>query len=561
MVGKLSTVIIFLLSLVVSAEAQTPTVPDLEADLWLGFTQNEDSIVEHEFINNGREILLIGNNILRLYEVETGKEIYSVPHDIQRFSKGSWFNLNLVKWLPYIVESEGKWLASAERVGDRKIRSVVVRNLADAKTIAVMEFPDVAMDIITFDEQKKEISTFGTTDKKTMIAKWSAVDFKLISSVAVEDHKWHQYINDGKKMLVGSGDTRFSRSIIKQGETLALYDIGRGEVEKNFTATDLKPRTAFTETVVSSDEKYLISRRDDRYFVWEIEGDGSPKYELKAPSTGTSFDLVKLAANKYGIFKHGKNLVVLDISKSDKPIQELRSETPKDSVALRGFTEDGEILLIDDDVSVSLVKTNGDRKPFLKVLRDSPNERFYPISYSQELKLFAIGRNNRKDKKEFRTELYDLDGKLTDTIGIGISDLTKISPDGNKYFNEGIGFTNIWNVRDRRSIFIPLKVAPHVQDQTATVFFRPMGPQNIEKTAISPNFDKFIKYGDDLTTLYDMNSGEEINQLLLKANAKYTKEGKVKKSGLGNAGWVGDGSLAFALSSKRNMIGFWKIKK
>lgn len=37
------------------------------------------------------------------------------------------------------------------------------------------------------------------------------------------------------------------------------------------------------------------------------------------------------------------------------------------------------------------------------------------------------------------------------------------------------------------------------------------------------------------------------------------KRGKLKKSGLGTAGWLAGGSYVFAVSSKRRTIGFWKI--
>lgn len=44
---------------------------------------------------------------------------------------------------------------------------------------------------------------------------------------------------------------------------------------------------------------------------------------------------------------------------------------------------------------------------------------------------------------------------------------------------------------------------------------------NTEHTEIASNFEKILKYGEDLTVLYDVESGKEISLLFEKENAKY----------------------------------------
>ncbi len=542
----------------VAVSGQTDDVPVCEADLWIGFVQDEDKVVSHEFINSDSQILIIGNRLLRLYDIKTGKQIYSVSHDIPRFTKGSFFDFNLTKWLPYVVDSNGKWMVTAERVGNRKTRSAVARNIADASVIATMDIADVAVDFISYDETKNEITTIGTTDKKTAITRWSVGDFKQISSVTVTDLKWHQYVSGVEKMLIGSGDTRFAATAFKHGESLALFDLKTSQVEKTFSAPDLKPRTTFTETVVSKDESFLISRRDDRYFVWDIGGSGELKYELTAPDATQKFQLLQLVSGHYPVFKNGKNLVVYDVRQNEKPLYVLSSSNLNDSVEFKGAFNDGEIMVVGDDTSVSMLNTKGDGKPFFRLETDSLHERFYPVSIIEEMQALAIGRNNRKEKKDFRTEIYDLTGKLTHTLGMTVASPIKVSPDRSLLISEWTGGTNIWNFSEGKRFFISLKTSiPSYTEQDGTTSYGEA--YNLENTEVSPNFDKILKHGDDLTALYDIVTGKEVSRLIEKKNAKYTKSGSLKKSGLGKAGWFAGGKYVYAVSSKRNVIGIWKV--
>jgi len=534
-----------------------------EADVKIGFSQGEDRIVLHEFVDGNTKILLVGEKYLQLYEVRSGKQIYSVEHGIRQFTPGGFFSRfillglpQLLRWRPFVIDPDGKWLATIERVGERKLHSVVIRDIRDAKPLATLEYPDVTINNIRFDAAANEFETFGTTGTKTIIAKWDATQFSMRSSVSIDDHKWHQFIAGGERMLIGSGDTRFNLSISKEGETLSLYDVRKGENLKNFSADGLRPRTSFTETATTRDEKYLISRRDDRYFLWEIDGNGSPRFEFVPPDRTSKFNLVLMAGGQLPIFTNGGNLVGFDPAGDGKPLFVLSSQDPKEYINVWSASDDGEVLVVGSRSRIRVISLKENGQILFSVTQDSPNERLYPVTFMQGQNQIAIGRNNRKEKKEFRSEIYDLTGKLVRTTKAPILAATQLSPDLSLAYTESVGAATIWNIREDTGFNIPLETyTPTITDSAG---LETSGETiNVENTALSADRRRLLKYGGDLAVVFDVATGEEIAILFDKEGAKYDKRNKVKNSGLSTAGWVPESVVVFAYSKDRRTLGFW----
>jgi len=284
----------------------------LEFKSKIGFSNGEDKIVEHRFIDNDKKLLIIGLKNLQIWDVENAKLLNSVPHQIPQFSPRGfvstyllWGLPKLLDWRPYLIDPNGKWIITTEKVGTNPLRSAVVRDLRDLKQIAVMDLPNVSTEYITFDENKNEILTFGITEKTGEFARWDIDKFTSKEFFSVKEYKWHQKIRDGEKMIVGAGDTKFSWSALlgKQGDSLTLRDVKSGTIEKEFTAKNLKPETAYQDTTVSADEKLLIARRNDRIFVWEINGDGQPKFEVSNPNPKGDFSFKEIVDRRFIVVK------------------------------------------------------------------------------------------------------------------------------------------------------------------------------------------------------------------------------------------------------------------
>jgi WD40 repeat protein len=561
-----SIVVLLIVSVFVFA-ADDDEILKLESKI--GFIKGEDKIVQYNLLEN-KKILLIGEKNLQIWDVENAKLVNSVPHQIPQFAPRGFFSTYILLsipqildlWKPYVVDPNGKFIITAEKIGDNKLQSAVVRDLQTLKQIAVLDLPNVSTEFVALDERNNEIRTFGQTDKTGAFADWDADDFQLKKLISVDEYKWHHLIKNEAKVIVGSGDTKFlwSDFSIKQGDRLTLRDVKTGKVEKEFTAQNLIPRTTFQETTLSKDEKFLLAKRDERIFVWEIDGDGMPRFEVSAKSEKEDYDFVKIIGGRFFAVSVDKKLHVYDIAGNGTPQFVLASDTPNDSVQMFDQTKDGKYIAVADDAKISVLETAGDGKPLYEIVSENKNERFALIKFLEDKNSLAVGRVNRSDKKQPRTEFYDIEtGKLTLEIPVVFSFNVKVTPDGNFLYDEELGGTGIWNFAKKSFFFISLKIYETEYKPDAIVPQTP--PYNIEHTSLSPNGKLILKYGDDVVSVYDIETGKEVQKLFDAERVKYNKKNEIKKSGLGNVFWSEDSTGVYALDEKSKTVSFWKVSK
>ena len=540
----------------------------------IGFVKSDDTIVDHNFFDDGKRLLIIGQKILQIWDVENAKLLNSVPHQIQQFAPKGFVNYillgipQILSWKPYLIDPNGKWLITIEKIGDRKIKSAIVRDLQTAKQIAVIELPEVSIDYATFDEQKGEIMTYGETDDKTAFANWNKDDFSLKQVIAINSYKWHQLIRNERKMLVGAGDVKvFQKGTdIKQGATLTLRDVKTGAIEKEYTAKNLLEGTTFYKTSVSRDEKILVSEHDKRIFVWEIDGDGQPKFEISAQNPKEDYNLIAVIGEKSVVVSVDKKLRVYDFDGNGTPRFELVSDKPNDSVNLVGATKDGRFMIVRDDIKVSVLDITSDGKPLYEVVRDSEKERLTTVKILDNENYLAIGRVNRSEKKPVRTEFYNIEsGKKSFDVPFEIGNDVRFTPANKFLFTQVLGAAYVWNFAENRFNVIPLEVYSP-ENNPNKIYLEPDTPRNTEDTALSPNGKFILRYGEKVVSVFDTATGKEIQMIFDAEKVKYDKENKIKKSGLNNAGWSNDGKYVYAFDQtnffgKYKTISFWQVSK
>ncbi|MEZ5347200.1 MAG: WD40 repeat domain-containing protein [Pyrinomonadaceae bacterium] len=528
----------------------------LELKAKIGFTNGQDRIVKYNLIGEKR-ILLIGEKNIQIWDTENFKLINSVSHQIPQFAPRGFFSTYVLLGLPqmfellkpYVVDPAGKFIITAEKTGDGKLKSAVIRDLNTLKQIAVLNLPNVSTEFVAFDEVKGEISTFGETDNTGAFAKWDAATFQQKNMVIVKDYKWHRLINDDKKAVVGSGETKFfwNDINIRQGDKLTLRDVETGSIEKEFTAPNLTPRNSFRYTEVTIDEKYLISTREDRIFVWEIDGDGTPRFEIPAKSDEGDYDLVKVIGSKFLAVSVDKNLRIYDIAGNGEPEFRLESPNSNDTVGFFDQTKDGRYIAVADDSKISVIKTSGDGTPVYETNRENENERFTVIKFLEDRNFLVVGRVNRTDKKRERTEFYDIEtGKLIAEAPVGFTPSVSVSPDRNFLYDSGLGSTGIWNFAKETFFAVPLKIYQPEHDPNQV---HQEMPYNVEHTLLSPDGKLLLKYGD-VVSVYEVDTGKEVQKLFDPERVKYDKKKEIKKSGLGEVFWA-ETAKAF-LRSMRN---------
>lgn len=591
----------------------------LEFKAKVGFTNGEDKIIEHKFIDNDKKLLIMGQKSLQIWDVETAKLIVSVPHQIPQFAPrgfvSNYLLLNLpaiIDWRPYIIDDQGKWIITIEKIGTGEKRSAIVRDLENLKQKALLELPTNSTEYVAYDKSKNEVMTLGVTSKLGEFAAWDRDKLTRKEFFAIDEYKWHQKIRGDEKMIVGAGDTKGIASgwNVKQGDSLTLRDVKTGTIEKEYTAANLKPATYFQETTISADEKYMISKRDNRIFVWELAGDGKPKYEVSNPNPKGDFSLKEIVERRFIVVKIDEQLRVYDIEKDAAPILavapqnkdedlyfqqifndryvlvkaenklriydtvgvqklkfEMASTDPEDTMELRDFSKDEKYIAVNDDDKVFVYEISGDGKPLFQIVRDSPKERFYTIQFIEEKNWLAVARVNRSEKKEPRTEFYELQsGKLNFELPFEASEI-KFTPDDRFIYQENIGSFLIWNLAEQKLSRISLKSYTPTHEDPVTKETVQDPPVNTDDISFSPDFRYILRYGDSPTAIFEVETGKQIQTIFDPQKVKYDKQNRLKDSGLGAANWINNGKYVYAFESPKFFVGtqrtinFWEVKK
>jgi len=484
----------------------------------IGFTQAEDKIVEYKFLENGKKVLLVGQKNIQLWDVEAAKLLNSVPHQIPQFSSSGFLSFvtlglsDILKWKPFVIYADGKRLVTIEKIGNKKIKSAVVRGLQTAKQIAILNMPSFSTDYVAFVERKNEITTFGKTDKNAEFTIWDGETLQSKKTFSVKDYGWHQLLENGEKIVVGSGNTKINwNGGSKDGNSLTLRDGKTGAIEKEFTAKDLVPDATFQKTKVSKDEKFLISTQSGRIFVWEIGGNGLPKFEIS-------------------------------------------SNNPKEKIELLQITSDGRYLVVSNDIKISVFEVAGDVTPKFEIAPQNEQEKIRFVSIMENEEYVAANRNRNK------SEFYDLEtGKLFFEMPTSFN-YVRFTPDKKFLYDVDTGRAYFWNIEEKKSTRISLKTyqpGSNPEEMMET-------ERNIEYLSLSPNGKFALKHGENLVTLFNIETGQEIQSIFDSQKVKYDKQNKIKDSGYDEADWTADGKYVYAFdanafSGKRRTISFWSV--
>lgn len=571
----------------------------LEFKAKVGFTNGEDRIIEHRFLDDDRRLLIIGSKSLQIWDVESARLVVSVPHQISQFAPRGFVSTYLLlgiprilDWRSFVVDENGKWIVTAERTGAGEKRSAIVRDLQTLKQLAVLELPTVSTEYITFDPNKGEIMTAGITGKIGEFANWDKAKFERTEFFGINEYKWHQKVRGGEKIIAGSGDTKvlWTGLNIKQGDTLTLRDVKTGAVEKEYTVKNLKPETAYQETTVSADEKYLISKRNDRVFVWNIDAGGDPKFEVSNPNPKGDFslrrivdgrfivvktdrqlriydvaadgapvlsvapqndkedlDFLDLPGNRFAVVRADNKIRLYDLQNPNAPKLEVAPADPKDTTEYHGATRDGRFFVVNDDLKAAVYETARADKPLYEIPRQSEKERFLAIRIFDDKNLLAIARVNRSEKKPSRTEFYDLaNGKISFEVAFDVGYDAKFSPGDRFIYEKGTGYFAVWNTAAKIAYGVSLKTRTHTQTDPVDGRETSGETYNTETVAFSPDYRYILRSGDDVTAVFDAETGKELQVIYDAEKVKYDKKNNVKKSGYGEASWIVGGKYVAA---------------
>ncbi len=547
----------------------------LEFKAKIGFDKDQDAIVSYKFIDNGKKVLIVGQRYLQFWDVENAKLLKSIPHNISSFGNRGFFSSIFLAisrktdWNSFFIDPNGSLMISTEKTIDGKTTSAMVWDLDTANQLAILNLPNsMATDDIFVNREKNEIVTRGQGDISSVFAIWDSQTYKMKSSISIDNYYWHKFIRNNEKIVVGSGDTKILWNTSgKNGLNLTLRDMKTGEIKKEFTADGLLPKTSYLQTLVSKDEKFLLSIRDKRIFVWDIDGNTKPNFEVSAKNPTEKVEFVDLIGRNL-IVSVGKKLVSYDLAGDGTPKYELLSEKNNDSVNLMAKTSDGRFIAVSDDTKTSVIETSGNGKPTFEIVRTSDKERLKRVEFMQDENYLIISRVNKSEKKPERTEFYDINtGKLKLEFPSEIGYSPKFLQGQKFLISNGFYETIVWNMSAKTSFTIRLKT---YSPPTLTPDEKVSQPgyddsiKQIEFTSISPDGKLILKYGGDLVTIFDIETGKEIQTIFNPEKVKFDKTNKVKKSGLDDAGWSEDGKYIYAFGLRgffgyRETMSFWSV--
>ncbi len=608
---------IFVLLVVIAAVNAFGAGDVLKFHAKLGFVKGEDKITSYEFIDDEKKLVIIGQKSIQVWDVDNAKLLNSVNHQIEQFSPGGWVGTYLLlglpkalKWRPWVIEPSGKWIMTSEKLGTSKIRSAVIRDLKTLETVKTLDLPNVDIDYVALDETRNEILAFGFTEKMAGFGSFDRDTFERKDTYTVDDFKFQQPIRNSTKVIVGSGQTKIDwvGPNTKQGGMLTLRDVRDGKVEREYTADGFQPKSFYEETTVSEDEKYLLSKREDRIIVWEIDGDGRPKYEIRSQDPKKGLSIKQIVDRRYVVVKVDDSFRVYDIAgdgspkfevtrkfpKEDidykglvggeylmvqskerlrvyrpgtaDPMVEFVSDKPGDTIYLADYSSEKGLIVLRDDNKAMVYDLADTSKPKYEIVRDSKYERFYMTSFIEAKGVLAVSRVNNSEKREPKTEFYDMmTGQRTLTIPMFVDGTMGYANKDQLIVMEQLGSFGVWNRDTGRVTRIPLKFHSAQSSSDRQAWEPEDTSYNTEFARLSTDYRYIMRWGGKVTYVFDATTGNSVQSLYDETYAKFDKKTKlVENSGLGTCGWTKNGKYAYGLDDSgffdtARGINFWKF--
>lgn len=513
----------------------------------IGFVNNEDRVKSFQYSEDGKEIIILGFKTIQVWDVKSGKLISSVPYSVQEYpvfgklAAVLTFGLSTtVKMEKFENAPEADYFVAVE--GEKDNRQVVVRQIETGRQLATLQLP-LPTNSISF--EKTLIVTRGEKDDKAQLGIWDNVDFHAKGVLPVDEYKWHHFLKNEEKILIGSGYTKVSYfGDEKLGNKFEIRDVKTGKVEKEFTAPDVKSEDYYHEIVFTPDEKFMMAERDKRLFVWEIDGQDSPKYIIASELPKGDADLEKVINQQYIVAKVDKKLRVYDFGGDGRPKHEFVSSDPKKTPEFLGNSEDGKYFAVKADGKMSFYEMDGNGQPFGEVsLLDKEGNATRCIAGD-----YCIVKNKRQKGEKHRSYFYNIKtGKVDFEVPFEFGWGVKFTPSKNYLYEENTGSVFVWDIRGNRSFSIYLDTdtttcGSHEPNCTTRTY-------NTESILLSPNEKFFVKYGDGETTIYDAETGNESQSIFDPRGVTYKKNGKIKYSGFATVEISKDGANLLTFDS------------
>jgi WD40 repeat protein len=246
-------------------------------------------------LDEGKKLLLVADKEARIWDVENGALIKSYSNNFSFRPKGV---LSRLLHIPeYMVASpDGSKLITVEKSSGEKYSSAIISDLTtgnQTKLNGTLGETHSAR----FSRNGKIILTIHGDLKDIELKFWDGDTLKLRNSIRLNDLGWHYLSNDGRSIFIANGKANkwlnYMVMNYDASPNISLLDATSGKISTLFLAGNASSSTAISAyPKISSNEKYLAGVSDGKIFVWETNGNGSPKYEISPKDPNDRLDLL-----------------------------------------------------------------------------------------------------------------------------------------------------------------------------------------------------------------------------------------------------------------------------
>ena len=303
----------------------------------------DDSISQYQYLEQQNQLLLVGWKHLQLLDLTNFKVIETRPIVLP-------YNDRRPNYLgmDWPIRPDGRYmvllglyeLRTKTKTEDKQAASIM--DLQTGKRIALLDHPER----IRTATWSKDGKTLMTTDhfyidsltRTLKVSFWDGETFEQRHSITVENVTWTYLSNDGERFFAASGKAKSLlgiKYVSDSNSVVRIWKTRSGELEKTIAVGDAQYQPKTREIAISPDEKFLLMVKkhksvssEHRLLAWEINGNVTPKYELRPQPKIDDSRLEFSPDGKYFALDVGKNLQIYETETGKLKVELTNVELP-----------------------------------------------------------------------------------------------------------------------------------------------------------------------------------------------------------------------------------------
>ncbi len=303
----------------------------------------DDYINQHQYLEQENQLLLIGSRNLQLLDLTNFKVVETRPIDLPyRDRRPNYLDMD------WPIRPDGRYmvllglyaLRTKTKTEDKQAASII--DLQTGKRAALLEHPDLIR-TATWSKNGKALMTMDhfiidSFTRALNVSFWDGETFAHRHSITVENVTWTYLSNDGDRFFAASGKGKSMlgiKYVSDDNSVVRIWKTRTGELEKTIAVGDAEFQPKTREIAISPDEKFLLMVKkhksvssEHRLLAWEINGNVTPKYELRPQPKIDDSRLEFSPDGKYFALDVGKNLQIYETETGKLKVELTNVELP-----------------------------------------------------------------------------------------------------------------------------------------------------------------------------------------------------------------------------------------